>query len=145
MKALESKIEAMVKPLGVELYDTELTQEHGRDIFRVYITSKKGVSLDKCEEVSRLISPLLDVDEPTHKEYFFEVSSPGIERKLTKPRHFASAVGEKAKVKLMDGTTFRGMLKSCEEDVVTIEDTDEAFTFHIQDVKSAKTFFDWDS
>lgn len=145
MKSLESKIEAMIKSLNVELYDTELTRENDRDIFRVYITSKDGVSLDKCEEVSRLISPLLDVDEPTHKEYFFEVSSPGIERKLTKPRHFTSAVGEKAKVKLLDGNTYKGLIKACKEDVVTIEDTDKEFTFQIQDIKTAKTFFDWDS
>ena len=65
------------------------------DIFRVIVTSKDGVNLDKCAEISRLISPILDIDEPMGGKYNLEVSSPGIERKFKKPEHFIASVGLK--------------------------------------------------
>ena len=96
----KSQIEKLVEGCGVSLYDTEVTTEFDKKIFRLYITSKEGISLDKCEEVSRILSPLFDLEPPVDGEYFFEVSSPGIERKLSKAEHFTASIGEKVKVKL---------------------------------------------
>ena len=81
---LEESIEMTIQGCGAELYDIVTTREHDRRIYRIFITSKDGINLDKCAEVSRLISPILDIDEPLSGEYALEVSSPGIERKLKK-------------------------------------------------------------
>lgn len=79
---LEQSIELAVEGCGAQVYDIVSTKENDRNIYRVYITSKDGVNLDKCAEVSRMISPILDLDEPMNGNYNLEVSSPGIERKL---------------------------------------------------------------
>ena len=76
----------LVKECGVELYDTEIANENGRAIYRIYITKNGGVSLDDCEKVSRLLSPIFDVEPPISGDYNLEVSSPGLERKLKLPR-----------------------------------------------------------
>ena len=52
-------LDKLVRECGVELYDSEIANENGRAIFRVYITKDGGVSLDDCEKVSRLLSPIL--------------------------------------------------------------------------------------
>ena len=78
----------IVESCGVNVYDTEVVSEFDKRIFRLYITSKEGISLDKCAEVSRILSPIFDVEPPLEGEYTFEVSSPGIERKLTKPEQY---------------------------------------------------------
>lgn len=85
---LEESIQIAVEGCGVSLYDIVNLKENDMNIYRVYITSNEGISLDKCAEVSRQISPLLDVHEPLSGKYNLEVSSPGIERKLKKPSSF---------------------------------------------------------
>ncbi|WP_428023649.1 ribosome maturation factor RimP [Arcobacter sp.] len=140
---LEESIEMTVKGCGVELYDIITTKENDRDIFRIYITSKDGISLDKCAEVSRLISPILDIDEPMYGKYNLEVSSPGIERKLKKPRHFMASIGEKVKVKDFEKNVLSGELIFADENEIKIntEHGDEIITY--DEVSSASTYFEW--
>jgi ribosome maturation factor RimP len=78
------QITKIVESCGVSLYDTEVANEFDKKIFRIYITSKEGINLDKCAEISRILSPIFDLEPPLEGEYLFEVSSPGIERKLRK-------------------------------------------------------------
>ena len=94
---LEEQIKLIVENSGLKLYDIVTKKEHERNIFRVVVTSKDGVNLDKCAEISRLISPILDIDEPMGGKYNLEVSSPGIERKLKKPEHFIASFFCKSK------------------------------------------------
>ena len=54
----------LVSQCGVDLYDTEVVNENGRVIYRVYITKKDGVSLEECEMLSKLLSPIYDVMPP---------------------------------------------------------------------------------
>ena len=140
---LEESIEMTVKGCGVELYDIVTTKENDRDIFRIYITSKDGVSLDKCAEVSRLVSPILDIDEPMYGKYNLEISSPGIERRLKKPRHFIVSVGEKVKVKDFEKNILSGELIFADENEIKIktEHGEEIITY--DEISSAVTYFEW--
>ena len=65
---LEESIKLAVESLGARLYDITTAREHDRNIFRVLVTAEGGVTLDKCAEISRMISPILDVDEPMSGE-----------------------------------------------------------------------------
>ncbi len=143
MSTLEQKLEQLVASCGVELYDTENAKEGDRRVFRVYITSKDGVSLDKCEEVSRLISPLLDVDEPMHDSYYLEVSSPGIERSLKKTKHFVGALGERVKIKLVGNEKLEGELIKADGEGIDIETKDGLKRVKHSDIKLARTYFEW--
>ena len=133
----------IVESCGVHVYDTEVATEFDKRIFRLYITSKEGINLDKCAEVSRILSPIFDVEPPLEGEYTLEVSSPGIERKLTKPEHFTASLGEKIKVKLKDKEKFIGILESFENNLVSVRVENELKIIPIDTIEKARTYFEW--
>lgn len=140
---LEEQIKLIVENSGLNLYDIVTTKEHDRNIFRVVVTSKDGVNLDKCAEISRLISPLLDIDEPMGGVYNLEVSSPGIERKLKKIEHYKASIGELVKIKNFATDIFKGELFSADDEkiVVKTEFGDEEISY--DNILSAATYFEW--
>ncbi len=140
---LEEQIKLIVENSGLNLYDIVTTKEHERNIFRVVVTSKDGVNLDKCAEVSRLISPLLDIEEPMGGVYNLEVSSPGIERKLKKKEHFLASIGELVKVKNYATETYKGELILADEEKITIKTEFGEENIAYDDILSAATYFEW--
>ena len=62
-------------------------------LLRLYIDSEVGISVDDCAEVSHQVSGLLDVENPIQQGYRLEVSSPGLDRPLSKREHFEAALG----------------------------------------------------
>ncbi|MCI0500886.1 MAG: ribosome maturation factor RimP [Epsilonproteobacteria bacterium] len=142
---LEEEIKIVVEGCGMSLYDIVQVKENDNNIYRIYITSPDGVSLDKCEEISRMVAPILDIKEPMRGKYLLEVSSPGIERKLKKLEHLQSSVGENVKGKLFDGGTFKGKLLSFDElNKFTFQSEDgDHFTFQYSAILSASTYYNW--
>jgi ribosome maturation factor RimP len=141
--SLEESIKLSVESLGANLYDIVTTRENDKNIFRVYVTVKGGVNLDKCAEISRMISPILDLDEPMSGEYYLEVSSPGIERRLKTNEHYIASIGDKVKVKDIATETFKGELLSADDEkiVVKTEFGDEEISY--DSILSASTYFEW--
>ncbi|MBL3585700.1 ribosome maturation factor RimP [Rhodovulum sulfidophilum] len=84
-----------------------------------------GIEVDDCAKISTAISALLDVEDPVEEAYTLEVSSPGIDRPLTRLKDFGTWEGYEAKLEtaeLIDGRRrFKGMLQGVEEDEVLIE------------------------
>lgn len=140
---LEETIEMTVKGCGVELYDIVTTKENDRNIFRVYISSNEGISLDKCAEISRLISPILDIEEPMGGKYNLEVSSPGIERKLKKPRHFISSIGSLVKIKDFEKNVLQGKLLNADENEIKVETEHGEEIITYDEISSASTYYEW--
>ena len=141
---LEQQVKIAVEGCGVFFYDTTIAKANGDNIYRVYITSPGGVSLDKCQEVSRMISPILDISEPMRGAYRLEVSSPGIERKLVKKQHFIGSIGENIKGKGFSTNKFKGKLISYENNVLTFLDADnEEFILNFDDILKASTYYNW--
>ncbi|WP_041956195.1 ribosome maturation factor [Sulfurospirillum arsenophilum] len=139
----QEKIVKIVESCGVSLYDTEVANEFDKKIFRLYITSKEGISLDKCAEISRILSPIFDLEPPLDGEYLFEVSSPGIERKLTKPEHYSASLGEKVKVKLNTKEKFIGILEAFTGNVASVRVENELKQISLDEIESARTYFEW--
>ncbi|MCA6130726.1 ribosome maturation factor RimP [Campylobacter concisus] len=135
-------LDKLVRECGVELYDSEIANENGRGIFRVYITKDGGVSLDDCEKVSRLLSPIFDVTPPVSGDYNLEVSSPGLERKLSKLSHFKSSIGELVKVQT-EAEKFAGRLVKADEESIAVENEEGIFEINISEIKKAKTYLEW--
>lgn len=140
---LEESIEMTIKGCGVELYDIITTKEHDTNIFRVFITSPDGVNLDKCAEVSRLISPILDIDEPLSGKYNLEVSSPGIERKLKKPQHYKASIGDKIRVKDFDKNIIKGTLKVADDNEIKLETEHGEEIISYDEISAASTYYEW--
>ena len=141
---LEQQIKIAVEGCGVYLYDIVNAREHDDNIYRVSVTSSEGISLDKCAEISRMISPILDINEPMKGKYKLEVSSPGIERKLLKKEHFLGSIGAKIKGKEFTTETFKGKLISIDGETYTFESDDkDTFKINYDDILSASTYYDW--
>ncbi|HHD79508.1 MAG TPA: ribosome maturation factor RimP [Epsilonproteobacteria bacterium] len=140
---LETQIAKIIEANGADLYDTEVVTEFDETIYRVLITKVGGVDLDLCATISHELSPFLDVHPPMSQAYRLEISSPGIERKLSKPVHFKNAVGEKVKVKLGGGEKLKGTLKSADNDGIVVETKagDESYSYN--ELGTCKTYFDW--
>lgn len=134
---------SIISQCGVKLYDSELTSQNSRTIYRVYIIKDGGVSLEDCEKVSRVLSPIFDVMAPVEGEYFLEVSSPGLERKLSKIEHFALSLGEEAKITLNDKSVFIGKIISVDGEMITFSNDDGKSKVSFNEIKKAKTFIQW--
>jgi ribosome maturation factor RimP len=111
--ALQRVVEPIAHAHGAEVVDMELKPERGAWVLRVYVekagaavhklsTRDAAVDLELCANVSRDLSPALDVADLIPHAYHLEVSSPGIERPLRNERDFARFAGHKAKLKLRE-------------------------------------------
>jgi len=141
---LESEIAKIVQANGATFYDTEIVTEENHTYFRIYITQEGGIDLDLCATISREISPFLDVYPPMSGNYFLEVSSPGIERKLSKPAHFKASIGEKVKTKIFGEGKLKGTLVAATDKSFTLEDNKgEQKEYNYTDAGTTKTYYEW--
>jgi len=142
---LEESIKIAVEGCGVDLYDIIQTKEHKNNILRVYISSKDGINLDQCAQVSRMVSPLLDIEEPMRGKYNLEVSSPGIERKLKTLHHFKCSIGSDVKIKEYSTDVLKGKLVDVSNNgTITVDEIDNGIiTTKFDDILSASTYFNW--
>lgn len=119
-------LDPILASLGLSLWDMEF-QKHGPSwLLRIYIDREgTGVTLDDCETVSRDLGAALDVEDVIPHAYTLEVSSPGLDRRLSKPEHFARFTGSAVKIKtyqLMNGQkVFEGRLLGLSGDRVKVE------------------------
>lgn len=120
-------LEPVVTALGYELLDVEYASAGRHSLLRVYLDRGDGgaIGLDDCERASRAIGAVLDAEDPIGHEYRLEVSSPGFDRPLRTPAHFARFAGSEARIEFalpVEGRRrFRGRLGAVEDGKVTIE------------------------
>ena len=118
-------LEPAIEARQIELYNIEFLTEHGRQILRLYIDKDDGVTLDDCEEITYIVQPILDANDPFPGSYVLEVSSPGIERKLIKDSHYMANIGKEVEVRLNKPLgkqkKFRGVLLGLEKEAILID------------------------
>ncbi|EPD7133715.1 ribosome maturation factor RimP [Campylobacter upsaliensis] len=136
-------LKALCKEAGVELYDSELVSENGKKIYRIYIMKEGGVSLEDCARLSEILSPIFDVEPPVSGEYFLEVSSAGLERKLSTLEHFEKSVGEMLKITTSEKEKIQGKLLKVEGENIFLQDEKVEICIEFSQVKKAKTFIEW--
>ena len=100
IEQVKDLIAPTVAALGLELWGVEHIQQGKSSLLRIYIEHDEGVTIEDCEQVSRQVSALLDVEDPIAGEYILEVSSPGVERPLFTAQQFAQFTGNEVKLKL---------------------------------------------
>lgn len=142
---LEAQIAKIIEANGAALYDIETVKEFDETVFRIYITKTGGVDLDLCAAISNQLSPFFDVHPPVNGQYRLEVSSPGIERKLTKRAHFKHAVGENVKIKIPGKERFKGILKSADDHGIVVETKEGEVSLSYEQLGSVRTYFEWNS
>ncbi len=128
MAKIETVLEELATPiceaLGVYVYECEYKKEGGSYFLRLFIDKDGGVTIEDCENVSREVNEKLDALDPIKEEYIFEVSSPGIDRKLTRDWHFEKALGKEVDVKLYapieNSKALSGILTAHDNDTISI-------------------------
>jgi ribosome maturation factor RimP len=139
---LAKLLEPAVERLGYELTDLEVRLGGKGGVIRVFIDKPEGIDLDDCEKVSLAVSALLDVEDPVPGNYNLEVSSPGLDRKLTKVEHFQRFVGETVKVQMrfpIEGRRrFRGTLVSSDEENIVVEVDGESHSLPLKTIDTAR-------
>ena len=128
-EALEKIAADVCERHGVYIYNTEYKKEGSEYYLRLYIDKDGGVTIEDCENVSREISPLLDELTFIKEAYIFEVSSPGIDRALTRDWHFEKVMGKEIDIKLfapIDGMKeISGILTKYEDGAITVNVNDK--------------------
>lgn len=119
--------EPIVNELGLSLWDVRFLKEGAGWFLRIFIDKPEGVGINDCEAVSRALDEPLDEADPISQAYTLEVCSPGLERPLTRPEHFAQFIGADIMVKMIRpiegiGKEFKGVLTEYEDGMVTITD-----------------------
>ena len=146
-------VEALLRPVvegaGLELVEAAFIREHRRRILRVTVDrdGPGGVDLDAIAEVSGRISRRLDLDDVVSGPYDLEVSSPGVERPLRRPREFRRHAGEKVKVRSVEpvegSRTHTGTLEAADADGIVVGTEAGDRRLRYDEVASARTVFEW--
>ncbi len=120
-RKLAGLIEPVVAAAGMDLESVRMTVAGKRRLLRVVVDSDHGVSLDDAADVSREISAVLDASNVLGDvPYTLEVSSPGVDRPLTEPRHWRRARGRLVRVKVTGEGSVEGRLLAADADGVTL-------------------------
>jgi len=130
MDATVARIWELAAPLaeteGMEILDIELRREgtRGSRVLRLYLDKAGGPNMDDLSRVSRELSAILDTHDVVEGAYTLEVSSPGINRPLKRPEHFAQYVGKKVRVRTRESIegrkSFLGPLLEVSGDRITL-------------------------
>lgn len=150
--ATADRVRDLVAPLLVdrdlELYDLELTG----GVLKVLVDREGGADLEAIAEVTRAVSRALDDHDPIPGSYTLEVSTPGLERRLRTPEHFAGAIGESVAVKTVPGSEgqrrVEGIVAAADDDGVTVRsdpDGRDPVDHHLRydQIERARTTFAW--
>ncbi len=137
-------IETYLGAEQIELDDLELVGRGRAQTLRIQVDGEK-LDLDRISELSRGLSRLLDSLEgaPLDGPYQLEVSSPGLERKLTRPRHYQKSIGREVVIKTSDGQR-RGLIESADDDSFNLIEGESTSAVPYRQVVSARTVFTWE-
>lgn len=126
---IDARVAAIVEPvlraIGFRLVRVRLSGQNGLTLQIMAEREDGTMTVEDCEEVSRAVSPALDVEDPIEKAYHLEVSSPGIDRPLVRKSDFAAWTGHLVKMEtsllVADRKRFRGKIAEAGEDGVLIQ------------------------
>ncbi|HSP68525.1 MAG TPA: ribosome maturation factor RimP [Bryobacteraceae bacterium] len=149
IEKVQEIVERVAADAALEVVDVQLLGGGGSRLLRIFIDKPEGVTHADCEYVSQHAGTILDVEDiiPGGR-YTLEVSSPGLERKLARPREFERFVGRKVKVVLRQPVenqrTWVGALRNFAEGIITLEPSPgKSIQFPLELVERANLKFEW--
>lgn len=146
--AIYELLEPQVIALGYELYEVDFEKAGKKCILTVYIDQKEGISLEDCEKVSREISAFLDATDPIAEAYTLQVSSPGLERKLTRLKHYQAVVDKMIDLKLFEAIGGQkqlcAVLRSVDAEKIVVQEAGaEPLTIPFKSIAKASLHFEF--
>lgn len=141
-------LEPYLEAEGVELDDLDVRGRGNGRLVRVTVDAPGGIGVDRIAAISRGVSRLLDEEDPLPGSYTLEVSSPGLERSLRRPSHFAKAVGREIDIKTTEAIEgaqrHRGVLEQADDRSLRVVVDGTERTIPLASVTQAKTVFRWE-
>lgn len=123
---LTRRLQALLGEEMYDLWDLELASQAGRTVVRIVLDRPTGVTIADCAYWNKKIGRYLEAEDVVPGSYVLEVASPGIERTLSRPEHFARYVGRSVEIKLHDlhqgRRVFRGELRQAGGETILLED-----------------------
>jgi ribosome maturation factor RimP len=119
---VRAAVEPVVTAAGYDLEDVTVSAAGRRSVVRVIVDRDGGVDLDAVAEVSRVVSEALDDGAVTGEApYTLEVTSPGVDRPLTEPRHWRRNAGRLVQTSTSDGGSLTGRIVAADDDAVVLD------------------------
>lgn len=142
-RALSARLDTLLSPVvghaGADLEQVEVVPAGRRRVVRVVVDRDGGIDLDGVATLSRAVSAALeDADLMGATPYVLEVTSPGVDRPLTAPRHWRRAAGRLVRVVRVDGTTVTGRVLGADDDAVDLGGPEGAGRLRYRDVARAR-------
>ena len=148
-KKIKDCIEPIINSLNISLYDVIFEKEGQNNFLRIFIDSEDGIDINKCEIVNNSITDILDEKDFIKNEYFLEVSSTGIEKRIREEVHFNNNIGNTIEVHIYKpiekNKILIGKLESNSEDKIVLLQNDEKIEIEKSNISTAKTVYDWDN
>jgi len=143
---LIARFEPVLQALGFELVEVEFVPGPGGGTLRIYIDkppdAEKGIDVEDCGDASHVLSELLDADDPLPGRYSLEVSSPGTDRVLRTPEHFARFVDSRVKVELLaprDGRKrYTGVLRRTDGESIEMDVDNFSVSIKLAEISRAR-------
>ena len=146
-KKAEELLSKIIQDMGYDLYDIEYVKEGKEYHLCIYIEKKEGININDCEKVTDVINPILDSEDFIKNQYYLEVSSSGLEKKLRKKEHFEKQIGNKIGIKLFtklnDKKEYEGILKEYNEKYLVLAHNEKDVEIELDKIASAKSVYDW--
>jgi len=152
-KSISDIVRELAEPVAAEfgysIWDVEYVREGADMILRITIDSDKegGIDINDCEKMHRAMDPILDEADPIEEAYMFGVSSPGVERTLTRPEHYERMRDSDVMLKFytaVDGSkSLRATLVGLDGDDIVVTVGGEEKRFAKKSVAKCETVFDW--
>jgi ribosome maturation factor RimP len=134
---------------GIEIVEVQVLGGGNNRLVRIYIDKQGGVSHADCERISQDVGTILDVEDLIPWDHYtLEVSSPGVERKLTKPRDYERFSGQKVKLVLREPIDnqkrWEGTLAGFAAGVITLQAASgRSVEIPLDQVEKANLKFEW--
>ena len=140
-------LQPIADDFGYMLWDVEYVKEGADMILRITIDKPEGIDIEDCEKMHRAIDPVLDEADPIEVSYRLEVSSPGVERTISRPEHYDACIGEKVEAKLYAPVNGQkklvGTLVAADEKTFTLETEIESIVVEKSACAKLATVFEW--
>jgi len=145
-----ARVKELTEPLceseGMELVHVEYQRESAGRILRIYIDRPGGIRIDDCKVISRQLSDLLDVCIEIDEAFSLEVTSPGLDRPLSKKEDFERFKGNIAKIRIKTPVNgqknFKGVLIGISDEIVILKSNDKIISINFQDINNARLVMD---
>ena len=150
INAISLLTESLLLEFGMELVDVEFQFERGRWILRVFIDKQGGVTIDDCASISRELGDLIEAENIINLSYVLEVSSPGLNRPLTKKDDFIRSIGKMVQLKMSKPINkrrnFTGCLADIKEGVISlVMDDNNLVELPLNEIDKARLRYEFDN